>query len=154
MKQPKRRTKIILLLLSQLALSCTSLKSTASPDSTNKTNSSLTETYWRLSELMGRTIVREDNKKEIFMILKLKDNKVHGFSGCNTFNGMYSLPGENRVSFSKFASTLMACKDMTTEKEFMEIFVKTDNYAIRGNTLSLNKAKMAPLAKFESVLMH
>jgi heat shock protein HslJ len=42
---------------------------------------------------------------------------------------------------------------MNTEKELMEVFEKTDNYAIEGNILSLNKAKMAPLAKFEAVLM-
>lgn len=146
--------KVKFLILSLIALSCSSSKSTASSDMEKTTNSSLTETYWRLSELMGKTIAREDNKKEIFMILKLKDNRIHGFSGCNTFNRTYDLPGGNRIVFSKFASTLMACMDMSTENEFMDVFGRADNYAIQGNILSINKAKMAPLAKFEAVLMH
>ncbi|WP_310380108.1 META domain-containing protein [Flavobacterium sp.] len=153
MKKVKMVIKVLLLLQILLVFSCTSSKSNVSSAMANKPNSSLTETYWRLSELMGQPIVREDNKKEIFMIIKLKDNRVHGFSGCNTFNGMYSLPGETRISFTKFASTLMACIDMSKENELLEVFEKVDNYAIQGNTLSLNKARMAPLAKFEAVLM-
>jgi hypothetical protein len=40
---------------------------------------------------------------------------------------------------------------MEKEVAFMEVLQKADNYAIQGKTLSLNKARMAPLAKFEAV---
>ena len=149
------KSAIIFMIL--ILCSCSSSKNNASANKSNtlatESLASLTETYWRLIELNGQPIVREDNKKEIYMILKSEDNRVHGYSGCNTFNGIYSLAGENRISYSKFATTLMACIDMSKENEFMEVLEKSDNFVIKGGILSLNKARMAPLAKFESVLM-
>jgi heat shock protein HslJ len=114
------------------------------------TNVSLTETYWRLSELMGKPINRVDGKKEVHMILKLDGNRVQGFLGCNSFNGIYTVEG-NRITFSKMASTLKACIDMSDENELIEVLNKVDNFNINGSNLNLNKARMTPLAKFEAV---
>jgi heat shock protein HslJ len=43
---------------------------------------------------------------------------------------------------------MMACPDMQTERLFLETFGQVDNYSIGANTLSLNKARMAALARF------
>lgn len=149
--------KITTIFLMFFLFSCATSKNNLSSNSVTalaiENTASLTETYWRLTELMGQPIPRVDNEKEIFMRLKIQDNSVHGFSGCNMYNGKYGLENGNRITFSKFATTLMACGDMSKEKEFMEVLEKSDNYAIKGNILSLNKSKMAPLAKFEAVLM-
>ena len=45
------------------------------------------------------------------------------------------------------ASTMMACPD-NIEDEFKKILYTTDNLSTDGQTLSLNKARMAPLARF------
>jgi heat shock protein HslJ len=42
---------------------------------------------------------------------------------------------------------------MEKEATFMEALQKADNYSIQGKILSLNKARMAPLAKFEAVYL-
>jgi heat shock protein HslJ len=42
---------------------------------------------------------------------------------------------------------------MEKETSFMEALQKADNYAIEGKILSLNKVRMAPLAKFEAVYL-
>lgn len=148
--------KCWLILFLVILKSCSTSKNNTSGNevksSAIKTNAALVETYWRLSELMGQPVVNKDNNKEIFMIINSKDNKVHGFSGCNTFNGMYSLTNETRISFSKCNTTLMACIDMSNEKELMEVLEKTDSYAIQEDTLTLNRARMAPLAKFTAVI--
>jgi heat shock protein HslJ len=47
----------------------------------------------------------------------------------------------------------MACGNMEKETIFMELLQKADNYSIKGNVLSLNKGRMAPLAKFEAVYL-
>ncbi len=47
------------------------------------------------------------------------------------------------------ASTLMACPDMELEREFMKVLYTADNYNFDGKTIVLNKARMAPLARFE-----
>ena len=58
-------------------------------------------------------------------------------------------PGQ-RIDFSdNMGTTMMACSDMTTERSFMEALAKVDNYSIEGNKLSLNRARMAPLLRFE-----
>lgn len=114
----------------------------------------LQETYWKLTELMGKPIVKNENmQKEIHIILKKEGNSVHGFSGCNTIMGKYELKEGNRITFSAMASTMMACPDMATESEFNKMLGTVDNYSINGNVMTLNKARMAPMAKFESIVM-
>lgn len=108
--------------------------------------------YWKLVELNGKKVQHyEKNKREPHMILKTDENRVHGSGGCNTFNGSYQLKEGNRITFSKIASTLMACENMETEQEFFKVLELADNYFINSDTLFLHKAKMAPLAKFETV---
>ena len=119
----------------------------------NGADASLVETYWKLTELMGQPVSRpEPNKKEAHIILK-SDNRLQGFAGCNNIMGAYELKNEFSLTFSDVASTLMACPEMKTEDALKEVLEQTDNYTIKGNTLSLNKARMAPLAKFEAVYL-
>jgi uncharacterized lipoprotein NlpE involved in copper resistance len=113
----------------------------------------ITDVTWRLIEIQGKPISRLDkNKKPIQFKLNSKDNRVNGFAGCNNFWGSFNLQSGNRISFSKMASTLMACPDLHIETEFYRILDRTDNYTLKANFLFLNKAKMAPLAKFEAVV--
>lgn len=50
------------------------------------------------------------------------------------------------------AVTMMACPDMRIERMFLEVLQVADNYSLSGDgQLSLNKARMAPLAQFEIV---
>ena len=47
----------------------------------------------------------------------------------------------------------MACPDMTVEQDFLEMLETVDSYAIGSDgTLSLNRARMAPLARFKLAL--
>lgn len=116
---------------------------------------SLTETYWKLTELMGQPIVYVGGgAKEMHLILKKEESRLIGQGGCNSFMGSYTLfEDNNRIKFSQLAATLMACPNMEKEKEFMDVLQKVDNYTINEKLLSLNKAKMAPLAKFEAVYL-
>ncbi|WP_374030704.1 META domain-containing protein [Bdellovibrio bacteriovorus] len=40
---------------------------------------------------------------------------------------------------------------MPTEDNFAEVLQGVDNYTVDGDNLSLNKARMAPLARFKAV---
>ena len=135
-------------------LSCGSTKKNTPVNLPTDMNTSLTETYWRLTELMGQPIVYSDGaKKEMHLILKKEGNSVTGNGGCNSFTGSYSLQDGYGIIFSQLAATRMACINMDKEKEFMDMLPTVDNYVIKGNILSLIKASMAPLAKFEAVYM-
>lgn len=46
---------------------------------------------------------------------------------------------------------MMACPNMNIEQELFRILEMVDNYSFNGTTLQLNKARMAPLAKFELI---
>jgi heat shock protein HslJ len=112
----------------------------------------ITEKYWKLVELNGQKVVRkEDQTREPHFILKDSGNQVNGNGGCNSFHGTYELLPGNRIRFSKMASTMMACDDMAVEDQFLKVLETADNYNILGDTLQLNKARMAPLARFEAV---
>jgi heat shock protein HslJ len=156
------KMKIIIMFLAGCIFLCScspgkkNIAQTQSPSVNNKTNSPLTETYWKLTELMGTQVITSStDKKETYMILKKADSTINGHSGCNTFRGTYKLAEATlRISFSQMAGTRMACPDMKKENDFLEVLQKADNYTITGDTLSLNKARMAPLAKFEAVLLN
>ncbi len=138
-----------------ILFSCSSTKKIKTAATEQEVVYSLTETYWKLIELNGEPMVpSETNKKEMNIIIKKDGNIVNGHGGCNSFRGTYTLlEGTDRITFSQMASTLMACIDMKKETEFMDVLLKVDNYSIKGNILSLNKARMAPLAKFEAVYL-
>lgn len=110
----------------------------------------VTETKWKLVELNGKP-VKNNSNKEMFIQLN-KDNRYAAFAGCNNMMGSFELKEDAlRIKFTKGASTMMACPDMTTEQDFADMLEKVDNYSLNGNNLSLNKARMAPLARFEAM---
>jgi len=143
----------LFIMIALVASGCKAQQKTASPPEPPATVATeLKGTKWKLTELMGKPIALKDKtKKEIYLILNKEDNSVHGFSGCNTFMGNYELMEGNRIKFSAMASTMMACPDLDTESEFNKMLGTVDNFSINGNTLTLNKAKMSPLARFEAV---
>ena len=117
-------------------------------------DANLVETYWKLTELMGKPVPPPaENTRESRIILKKQDNRIQAFAGCNQIMGSYTLKEGNRIRFENVGSTLMACPDMKLENEFKKVLSTVDNYAIKGDTLSLNKARMAPLAKFHAVYL-
>lgn len=115
-----------------------------------KENSNLTEKYWKLIEINGKPLNHaKGSGKEAHIVLKAIDNRFTGNSGCNSFSGSFELLLNNQIKFSKIVSTRMACAEMNTEVQLFELFTKVDNFTLADGILSLNRAKMAPLARFE-----
>jgi heat shock protein HslJ len=113
----------------------------------------LTDYEWRLTELMGKAIpAATEPINNISLKFNKSDNRVSGFSGCNSYSGGFTSSAPLRISFTQMISTMKACPtNMELESEFLKMLSEVDNYTINGNVLSLNKARMAPLARFESV---
>lgn len=119
-----------------------------------KSGPSITEKYWKLTELNGKPFTPDSTyRKEPHIIFKEKDSRVAGNSGCNNFTGTYKLNGPNGISFSQMASTRMACLNENVEPQFLKVLEMADNYYVTDSTLVLNRAKMAPLARFVVVYM-
>ncbi|MEL1241431.1 META domain-containing protein [Flavobacterium flavipallidum] len=134
-------------IVSLLLFSCSAIKKDASANQ-------LQEKYWKLIEIRGQKVTAENYLKEPYFIIKTKDNRIVGNGGCNSFSGTYELQKETgRISISPLVATKMACIKPTVENEFFKVLETVDNYTLKYDTLQLNKARMAPMAKFVAVYL-
>ncbi len=115
---------------------------------------SLVNPRWKLVEINGRPVSGMDLFKEPYIKLtgEAEGWRVSGNDGCNNIMGSYDMGDGNTISFGKMASTMMACPKKDLQAELNEVFSATDNFSLSddGMTLTLNKARMAPLARFEA----
>lgn len=118
-----------------------------------KMTDGIVEKYWKLVELDGQPVPALD--REPHLILKAEGGRVAGFGGCNRLTGSYTLDeAASRIRFGPVASTKMACaKGMDLERAFTEMLGRVDNYSLSGDRLTFNRARMAPLARFEAVYL-
>jgi heat shock protein HslJ len=109
----------------------------------------LTGRSWTLVELNGQPLPALERVPNLLLGA---DGQASGFGGCNTFSGPYTLDATAmRIRFSPLATTSMACiAGMEVEHMFYEMLKTVDNYSLTGNQLALNRARMAPLARFEA----
>ncbi|GAA4848397.1 META domain-containing protein [Algivirga pacifica] len=115
----------------------------------SQSSNPLHETKWILTELRGQKISTNPSAPEVFITFT-PEGKVYGNSGCNSFNGSYSISEGERIQLTQLISTQRACLNMEVEDAFLKVLQTTDNYTIKDGVLTLNKARMAPLAKFEN----
>jgi len=113
----------------------------------------VTERYWKLVELNSQPLSKLERAP--WLILREADGRMNGFGGCNSFTGSYKLDAAAfRLSFGQIATTSMACiSGMEVEQAFYEALRNADNYSLAGDHLTLNRARTAPLARFEAVYL-
>lgn len=123
------------------------------PAAAEKNKPALVGTYWKLVEVMGKAAIHDEQQVPAHMLLQAEGNRVAGNSGCNSFFATYELDeAKGRIRFSKAGSTMMACSDMSMEDAFHKALAQVYNYSIgEDGRLSLSKAKMAPLMRFEAM---
>jgi heat shock protein HslJ len=108
--------------------------------------------YWKLAEINGKPVIRDGNvAKEAYMMLNKAEKRLQGNAGCNTISGPYQLSDGNKITLGNIISTKMACPAMDVETQFLQALQTADTYSRFGDTLLLNKAGMAPVAKFAKV---
>ncbi|SEA07037.1 copper resistance protein NlpE N-terminal domain-containing protein [Alkalimonas amylolytica] len=108
--------------------------------------SPLAGTRWQLTELMGQQLP-DDNPA--YIVFSSTEPRVHGNAGCNRFFGGYELNMEHmRLRLSGIGMTQMACLQDTIEPEFSQVLQSFDNFNLTDDSLTLNRARMAPLARF------
>jgi len=139
------------LILAVLAAGCASgARETASPGS-----SSLTNTYWKLTELDGRAVLASPNRREPHLRLMADGTRVAGSTGCNNILGRYEQDGD-RIRFSALATTRMACLDEEANRQegaFVEALGQVDRFMVSGDALTLFQGER-PRARFAAVYLH
>lgn len=112
-------------------------------------NVDITGKTWKLIEINGQPLKLKDPKNNPYFSLNKADMRYSGKGGCNGVGGSFEIKQDiMRIKFNQGMSTMMACDDLETEQLFTKALLSADNYSVNGNTLTLNKARMAPLAKF------
>lgn len=120
----------------------------------NKMNGQIINTYWKLMTLNDqKVIVDSTDLREPHLMLREKEHRISGNAGCNQFMGFYELKPDQQISFSKIASTLMACPKMERERQFMQMLEKADHYAVEGENLTLLIGDKA-VATFKAVYFY
>jgi len=119
-----------------------------------KVKDDIVEKYWKLKELNGEEIKWAGIEgREPHIILKIDENRVAGSGGCNNIMGTYEIKENDKITFSRMASTMMACPDMKTESAFLKSIETIDNYVIKGDNLILRDINNNDIAKFEVVYL-
>lgn len=104
---------------------------------------------WKLTEINGRSLTLVHPEANPHFMLNMADMRYTGHGGCNGVGGTFEIqPQAMRIKFNQGMSTMIACDDLATERAFTQVLLTADNYSVNGDTLMLNKARMAPLAKF------
>lgn len=107
--------------------------------------------HWKLVEINGQPVTNPPaNQKEAYIML-MDSNKLAGNTGCNEMSGRYEISEGNRIRFFGIGTTMMACQDVAIEQELGRNLHLMDNYSINGTQMTLQKAKMAPMFRFEAI---
>ncbi|MDR1543571.1 MAG: META domain-containing protein [Prevotellaceae bacterium] len=139
---------VIIMAVSAIILGLNACKSKQKVAETSKPAAEITDESkklvgktWQLVELNGNSV-----ENEAFIVFG-KDNRFNGNLGCNLMNGTYELNG-SRIQFGQVISTKKLCLNMTVEDEFAKVLQVADSFYVSESELILNRARMAPLAKF------
>ncbi|HNL16492.1 MAG TPA: copper resistance protein NlpE N-terminal domain-containing protein [Chitinophagales bacterium] len=111
-------------------------------------NSEVEDKKWKLVELNGKPV--SGTADTHYIIFHSKEGRLEAKAGCNMMSYEYSIKNQLQVKFTPGITTLMACQE-TTEDELKAVLDKADNISVGTDVLTLNKARMAPLARFELV---
>jgi heat shock protein HslJ len=119
----------------------------------DKADLGITNRYWRLVELNGNPVTFPEYASVAFILMN-SDGSVSGNLGCNSFFGSFTLQEGDRITFSRLVNTQKMCIDMKVETEMIYVLQSADNYNLNERQLVLNRARMAPLARFEMVYVN
>jgi heat shock protein HslJ len=144
------KTKMKFQLLLAILIVLSGCQQRKAMESAKNNQSSSLYSKWQLIELNGSLIQVSEGLKTP-SITVAKEGRISGNASCNNFFGSFETDDAFRLKFSKMGSTMMACTDMSLERDFLQNLERVDNFTLNGDTLSLNKARMAPLLRFVRV---
>ena len=120
-----------------------------------RSNASLTDTYWRIDTLMGAPVRPQDNRREPHIVLQSgPDSRYRATLGCNQLIGRYDADGAD-LTFAGGASTMMACPPPldALERQLHDILNQTAQVRLEGQTMALLDDTGAPIAGLTAVYL-
>ena len=111
-------------------------------------NSEVENKKWMLVKLYGKNV--KGTAETHYLIFHEENNQIEAKAACNQLTFGYKIKNGLRLEITPGISTMMACPD-EVEETFKKMMLEIDNFSVTEKTLTLNKARMAPLAVFELV---
>ncbi|WP_163272991.1 META domain-containing protein [Dysgonomonas sp. 511] len=93
---------------------------------------------WKLVSMNGKSISEGDAVKTPTLEFNFVENRLHGSTGCNNYNGGFSLEN-NVLELKPLVTTRMMCPKMDVEQEFVKTFTGRIDIDKDGNKLVLRK---------------
>lgn len=114
----------------------------------NKTgNPEAEDIRWEITELYGKPI--NGNPENYYLIFNSEKGNLNAKANCNTLTMPYVIGNRYKLTVGDGISTLMACPDSDVEAQLLKALKEADNISVGNGVLTLNKARMTPLAKFK-----
>ena len=105
-------------------------------------------TEWRFVEVAGTPV-----PAAVTATLRIRDGRISGRAGCNSFGAKYLVQADGKGSFSQIMSTKMACiapaGAMDVEHRIFEALPRVSRMDLRGGELALLDGAGKPLARLE-----
>lgn len=95
---------------------------------------------WVLESIEGKELDRTLFQNNLpLMEINSSTQKIHGFSGCNRFNGSI-FQERDLLRFTQIISTKMACDQLSFEVTFLKVLQQSTGYKIKNNRLFLTQS--------------
>ncbi len=106
---------------------------------------------WLLTKIKG-AVVEAAQVNTPQMEIHLRDGRIHGNDGCNSFNGAITQIGQKELRFGPIAATKKFCvNNMELPKQFHAALAKVQSYSIQNNSLALFNAAGDEVLTFKKV---
>ncbi|GLR17317.1 hypothetical protein GCM10007940_19320 [Portibacter lacus] len=106
---------------------------------------------WALASLNGNPINVADYQKHPDLEINLREKRVMGNDGCNSFTGSLAKVDDNYISFGQLAGTRMACKNMEGSDQVNANLNSVNAYKINGLKLTFFNANGDELLTYKKV---
>lgn len=105
--------------------------------------------HWDLMTLAGENVKAGDNGELAFISFN-DDKSVHGFSGCNNFQGSFEATTDS-VKMGPAASTRKMCAEgVELEQAFLTVLPNFSNFVIVEDVLSMKDSQGKVIATFKA----
>ncbi|WP_452223105.1 META domain-containing protein [Lacinutrix chionoecetis] len=135
--------KCQILLLAIILASCNGVKNNkASTDATQLNGS------WTLSTINGNQFDANMLMKKPNLQLNIPENRASGNDGCNQFSGAIDTLEDNKLTFSTFAGTKMACPNMELSQQINNALSEVVTFKIEDSKLLLFNANNTEVLRY------
>ncbi|MDA1073735.1 MAG: META domain-containing protein [Proteobacteria bacterium] len=116
---------------------------------TDEASMTLFGTKWLLREVNGETVTFAEGQKVAFITFMEEEGRIHGFGGCNVFNGSFEIHGE-QFTFGPMMSTMMACGEDDIEPRYLQALEQAERFVVQGSDL-IGYRQTEPVLVFSSI---